>query len=387
MLSLILLALLYSKRMNLAQLPIAVAVHKVQLVASCTGCHYAPLHLYFRRPRRHPPRALPSPPSPRPTEDGGLVAQEPRLHPRRHCPPRRRLPAQRAALPRRVRRRRLGAHPPPPLEGPGQRPRGPSILPGRLLPGAPPALDPGSPSGHRARNRRPPGPDPGACLFKKALGLRWRKVGTIPAKADPQEQADFVTSKLRPRLRQAGRGDRTVLFLDAAHFVYGPFLGFLCCLVRLLVPGPSGRKRSNVLAALNAATHEVIRGAHHSYVNAGTRCALPRQVVAAGLPRPITLVLDNARYQRCHLVQALARSLRIELLFLPSYSPNLNLIERLWKFVKKDCLAARSLENYEAFTAAIDDCLNNLSTKHKAKMDTLLTLNFQTFDNVSVLAA
>ncbi len=178
-----------------------------------------------------------------------------------------------------------------------------------------------------------------------------------------------------------------MLFVDAAHFIFGPFLGCLWCLVRLLVPGPSGRKRYNVLAALNAVTHEVIRVTNGSYINAESVCQLLRQVAAAGLPRPITLVLDNARYQRCELVQALARSLRIELLFLPSYSPNLNLIERLWKFVKKDCLAARSLENYEAFTAAIDDCLNNLSTKHKAKMDTLLTLNFQTFDNVSVLAA
>jgi transposase len=195
-----------------------------------------------------------------------------------------------------------------------------------------------------------------------------------------------VTSKLRPRLRQAGRGDRTVLFVGAAHFVYGPFLGFLWRLVRLLVPGPSGRKRYNVLAALNAVTHEVIRVANHSYVNAESVCGLLRQVAAAGLPRPITLVLDNARYQRCHLVQALARSLRIELLFLPSYSPNLNLIERLWKFVTKECLASRPSPNYETFTQTIDDCLNSLRTKYKGQMTTLLTLNFQTYEDEPVLA-
>ena len=102
-------------------------------------------------------------------------------------------------------------------------------------------------------------------------------------------------------------------------------------------------------------------------------------------PRPITLVLDNARYQRCAVAQALARSLKIELLFLPSYSPNLNLIERLWKFIKKECLAARYRATYEDFTAALDDGLAKLHTKHKAKMDTLLTLNFQTFDDVPIL--
>jgi transposase len=178
-----------------------------------------------------------------------------------------------------------------------------------------------------------------------------------------------------------------VLFVDAAHFVYGPFLGFLWCLVRLFVPAPSGRKRYNVLAALNAVTHEVIRVANHSYINAESVCDLLRQIAAAGLPRPITLVLDNARYQRCELVQALARSLRIELLFLPSYSPNLNLIERLWKFVKKECLACRPLADYETFTHTIDDCLNGLRTKYKQQMTTLLTLNFQTYEDEPVLAA
>jgi transposase len=188
-------------------------------------------------------------------------------------------------------------------------------------------------------------------------------------------------------LTQAQRGERTVLFVDAAHFVFGPFLGFLWCLVRLFVPGPSGRKRYNVLAALNAITHEVIRVANHSYINAESVCQLLRQIAAAGLARPITLVLDNARYQRCAVVQGLARSLRIELLFLPSYSPNLNLIERLWRFVKKECLASRPLPDYEAFTHAIDDCLQSLGTKYKDQMATLLTLNFQTFEDEPVLAA
>jgi transposase len=53
---------------------------------------------------------------------------------------------------------------------------------------------------------------------------------------------------------------------------------------------------------------------------------------------PITLFLDNARYQKCALVIATAARLQIELCFLPPYSPNLNLIERLWRFVKKKCL-------------------------------------------------
>ena len=55
----------------------------------------------------------------------------------------------------------------------------------------------------------------------------------------------------------------------------------------------------------------------------------------------MTVILDNARYQRCALVQTVAQELRIELLYLPTYSPNVNLIERLWKFVKKQCLYSK----------------------------------------------
>jgi transposase len=191
-----------------------------------------------------------------------------------------------------------------------------------------------------------------------------------------------------PRLGEAKRGKRAVLFVDAAHFVYGPFLGYLWCLVRLFVPGPSGRKRYNVLAALDAVTRRVIRVSNHAYINAESVCTLLREVAAAGMGGPITLVLDNARYQKCELVKSLAASLGIELLYLPSYSPNLNLIERLWKFVKKECLGCRVLPTYEAFTQAIDDCLANLNTRYKHQMKTLLNLEFQLFDeDVPVLSA
>jgi transposase len=208
----------------------------------------------------------------------------------------------------------------------------------------------------------------------------------VPAKADPEEQAAFLKDEPEPRLRQAERGRRAVLFVDAAHFVYGPFLGYVWCLVRLFIPGPSGRKRYNVLAALDAVTREVIRATNHGYVNALSVCEL-LAAVAAGVPGKVTLVMDNARYQRCDLVRREAARLNIELLFLPGYSPNLNLIERLWKFVKKEVLGARRLDTYEAFTQAIDGCLDQLPTKHKAQMDTLLTLDFQLFHDVPMLPA
>ena len=126
--------------------------------------------------------------------------------------------------------------------------------------------------------------------------------------------------------------------MDAAHFVFAPFLGCLWCMARQFVRAASGRKRSNVLGAFDAVTQRLVRVTNLGYINAESVCTLLRSVAGASVGLPITLVLDNARYQKCALVQALATSLKIELLYLPSYSPNLNLIERLWRFVRIESL-------------------------------------------------
>ncbi len=80
-----------------------------------------------------------------------------------------------------------------------------------------------------------------------------------------------------------------------------------------------------------------------------------------------------------------ADSLGIELLYLPPYSPNLNLIERLWKFVKKKCLYAKYYEEFAQFSAAISGCLDEAHLKHKKELDSLLTLRFQTFEKSQIL--
>jgi transposase len=89
--------------------------------------------------------------------------------------------------------------------------------------------------------------------------------------------------------------------------------------------------------------------------------------------------MDNARYQRCQRVMEVASGNDIELLFLPAYSPNLNLIERLWKLVKKQCLLNRYHPNFAAFRAAIDTCLDNLQGPSKPELRSILSLNFQFF--------
>ncbi len=105
---------------------------------------------------------------------------------------------------------------------------------------------------------------------------------------------------------------------------------------------------------------------------------------------PITIILDNARYQHCQAVMAFAESLHIKLLFLPPYSPNLNIIERLWnraagRFAKKKVLYGQYYERPELFHQAIKNFFQHLDI-HQKELNSLLTLKFQTFDHSRIYA-
>lgn len=221
--------------------------------------------------------------------------------------------------------------------------------------------------------------------FLQSLGMKPRKVGQIPAKADVVAQETFKTEELEPRLEEAKAGQRVVFFMDAAHFVFAPFLGLVWCFERLFVKAPSGRQRLNVLAALHATTRELFSVQNLTYITSETVCELLWILAGAYPGMPLTIVLDNARYQRCALVQTLARTLGIELLFLPAYSPNLNLIERFWKFVKKTCLYSKYYADHQAFQHAIITCIAQAPTTHKEELESLLTLKFQSFKTVRVI--
>jgi transposase len=197
-------------------------------------------------------------------------------------------------------------------------------------------------------------------FLKDRLGLRWRRTGAIPVppkmtiQEHAREQSALMRDKLEPRLEQARQGRRQVDFVDAAHFVFAPFLGCLWCAARLFVRAASGRKRHNVLGALDAVSHRLIRVTSRASITAGSVCSLSRAVAGESVGLPLPLVLDNARYQKCAVVEALAASLKIELLDLPSSSPSSNLIERLWRLVRLEALNPIDQERFEDFRAAID---------------------------------
>lgn len=220
--------------------------------------------------------------------------------------------------------------------------------------------------------------------FLKDLGLKRLKVGQVPAKANPGKQKAFLEEELQPRLEEAKQGKRHLFFLDAAHFVMQPFLGFLWCFVRQFIQAPSGRQRFNVLGALHATTLQIVTFTNDSYINSLSVAKLMCQIAVQFAGLPITLVMDNARYQHCRFIVDLATALSIELLFLPTYSPNLNLIERLWRFVKKKCLYSKYYPTFTDFQQEIVDCIAKADGEHKQELASLLTLKFQTFENVNL---
>ena len=225
--------------------------------------------------------------------------------------------------------------------------------------------------------------------FMKRIGMGFRKMGHIPAKADTEVQRKFVKKTLFPIIKKAKQGKCHLLFMDAAHFVLAPFLCHLWCFVRQFIPAPAGRKRLNVLAAINALDQQLTFLSNSTYIDAQVVAQFLKQIAMEYAGLPVYIILDNARYQHCKYIEELAASLNIHLRFLPPYSPNLNIIERLWKFVKKNTLNGKYYDSFNNFTTAILHYLNDINTNPEINMQlkSLVTLKFQTFKKSQILTA
>jgi transposase len=185
-----------------------------------------------------------------------------------------------------------------------------------------------------------------------------------------------------PKLEEAREGKIRMFFLDAAHFIHGAYLSVLWSSQRIFVKANSGRSRLNVLGAIDAVSNEMIYLTNTTTINAWSLVELFRKLREVHPTQPITLVLDNAKYQRCYVTQTAAKMLGIELLFLPSYSPNLNLIERVWKFLRKKCLNAKYYSVFSEFVDGIKNCIQKFEGIFREELRSLLSWNFQTLPKV-----
>jgi len=221
--------------------------------------------------------------------------------------------------------------------------------------------------------------------FMKRNGLRYRKTGHIPAKADSAKQKEWVETKLAPVIAEAQNKKCHLLFMDASHFILQPFICALWSMTRLFIKAAAGRNRINVLGTVHAITKEVFTMSNTTYISADTIIDFLKKIKELYVDLPITIVLDNARYQHCQLVEDTAKKMGITLLFLPSYSPNLNIIERLWKITKKKVLYAKYYDTPEKFHDAITNFFRTINEKCSEELTSVLSLNFQFFKNENAL--
>ena len=216
--------------------------------------------------------------------------------------------------------------------------------------------------------------------LSKKNEIKRLKCGSLPAKADPAAQREFYENTLHPLMQRAKKGEIALLFVDASHFVMGcDYLGYIYGRVRRFIRTYSGRSRYNVLGALNYVSKKLTTITNDAYITATEVCELMKKVSLEYVGEPIFLVLDNARYQKCALVQALASELKITLIYIPPYSPNLNLIERLWKHVKSR-LRTKYYDDFSEFKETIDFITDSTDKNDKAVIDKLIGEKVQLFD-------
>lgn len=190
-------------------------------------------------------------------------------------------------------------------------------------------------------------------------------------------------------ITSAEQGKSRIFYSDASHFIYGAYPGQCWCFERLFIKTSHGRKRFNVTGAYDPIHHKLVSIEDETNVNSQTICHLLRKIRCESGRLPVTVILDNARYNHSQEVKVLAKQLNITLEYLPPYSPNLNLIERYWKYLKSRVLNSRYYESFTSFKDAIQEGVKGVNKDERVRRElkSLMTLNFQTFKNMENTAA
>ena len=163
------------------------------------------------------------------------------------------------------------------------------------------------------------------------------------------------------------------------------FLGYIYGKARRFIKTYSGRKRYNVLGALNFFSKKITTVTNDTYITSREICELLKKVALEYAGKPIHIILDNASYQKCAFVADLAAQLGISLVFIPPYSPNLNLVERFWKFAKNR-LRTKYYDDFDLFQQTIDGILNSADKENKTLIDKLIGDKVQLFDDINPMS-
>jgi transposase len=214
------------------------------------------------------------------------------------------------------------------------------------------------------------------------LGFVYKLTTPVPCQADADQQAAFLSDTLAPLLQQAQAGQAVVYFADAAH----PTHNTRCTRawtekgVARPLPTVSGRERVNLNAALNAHCPTQVPVHETGCVNAQSTRQLYEQLLAAHPGQRVYVVCDNARYYKNQELTAWLADKPLVQVFLPPYSPNLNLIERLWKFLRQKIINATFYRPKGQFRQAVLGFFHRLD-EFGHQLASLLTLNFHLLDS------
>jgi transposase len=217
----------------------------------------------------------------------------------------------------------------------------------------------------------------GATELLKRLGYVYKKPKIIPGKADAEAQKEFL--KQYEELKSKLKADDKILFMDGVHPQHNTIAayGWIKKGEEKEIKSNSGRQRLNINGALELKNHKVTVTFEET-LNAVTVLSLLRKLrkvyKKAG---KLYIICDNAKYYKKDTVLLEAKSLDIELVFLPPYSPNLNLIERFWKLFKKHILYNQYYEKFSDFKKVVEEFFAYGMKKYKSELKTLLTENFQ----------
>jgi len=169
-----------------------------------------------------------------------------------------------------------------------------------------------------------------------------------------------------------------LLFMDGTHPQHNPISSYAWILKgkEKEIPTNTGRKRININGAINIKNYDAI-AREDERINAQSTIELLKQIESAYTDAPtIYIIADNARYYHAKMVSEFLQTSRIQFKFLPPYSPNLNLIERLWKFLKKEVINSCYYESYDIFKKTVMAFFENIKDYHD-ELATLLTEKFQ----------
>ncbi|NOY73961.1 MAG: IS630 family transposase [Gammaproteobacteria bacterium] len=195
------------------------------------------------------------------------------------------------------------------------------------------------------------------------LGYEYKKPKLVPGNPDIDAQEVFAKQYEAFMLEKSD--DIEVLFIDAVHPEHNTLAacGWIKSGQKRELKTNSGRQRLNLHGAINAETYEVTV-IESGMVNTDSTIQLLEILDQKySSAKEIILILDNAKYHYSKEVQKHLKDYpRIRMAFLPSYSPNLNLIERLWRFFKKKVLYNRYHENIKMFRKA---CINFFKNIHQ----------------------